>query len=146
MASSPSPSEARTASFAGSHGDLSSANNPADSVTPKFETARCEFNAAQLADNGKTEAQRRQETTERTERRESFMIKRDKPQPVLRPSPALARGTDRAVFNANWDKERGEAQRHQSRVARKEAFKSSRTQEFNAARGQGHAQETRSQR
>lgn len=51
------------------------------------------------------EAQRVEEDAERAARRESFMVKRQQPTPVLRPSPSLALGSDSAAFNAQWEEE-----------------------------------------
>jgi hypothetical protein len=41
----------------------------------------------------------------RAARRESFMVKRQQPRPVLRPGPELARGPDGAAFDAQWSEE-----------------------------------------
>ncbi|MEQ9489556.1 MAG: hypothetical protein RIM72_11250 [Alphaproteobacteria bacterium] len=128
-------------SFAHSRADLPGTDALRGKVAPlthNFETQRCEFNARQLADAGKTEAERRTEAQERTTRRESFMVKRQKPQPVLRPSPALALGSDRTAFDAEWDRERVDARHHQSREERKAAFKSLRDPQSRAARGPNH--------
>lgn len=141
MSTKSSSSPARSgASFATSKTDLPGENRLAartESIRPKFETERCEFNARQLADAGKTEAERREDAQGRGVRRESFMVKRQKPQPVLRPSPALARDVDRAAFNASWDHERQAAAVHRSKDKRKDAFKSKRIQQFTAAHDQG---------
>lgn len=68
----------------------------APDVRREFDRNRDPLIAAQLDDLKKTEA----------ERRESFMVKRSRPQPVLRPGPALSRGPDRAAFDAQWQVER----------------------------------------
>lgn len=36
------------------------------------------------------------------EEREAAMVKRDKPKPVLKPSPVMAYGPDKAAFNDAW--------------------------------------------
>ena len=56
-------------------------------------------------------------------RRESFMVQRSRPVPVLRPSPQLALGSDRAAFNARWQRE---AEAANDRAARREAFEKAR--------------------
>ncbi|NKB59159.1 MAG: hypothetical protein GKS00_22760 [Alphaproteobacteria bacterium] len=118
-------------SFARAQSNLSGQDNlqsKAGALRQSFETERCEHNAKQLADAGKTESQRRNENAERQERRDSFMVKRQKPAPVLRPSPALAYGTDKAVFNAQWDAEAQSAKTAESKEERKAAFKKARSE------------------
>jgi hypothetical protein len=70
------------------------ADNPlyerADSVRPAFEASA-------------------NEDAERAARRESFMVKRQQPKPVLRPSSNLAYGPDGAAFDAEWEEERRQA-------------------------------------
>ena len=70
----------------------------------QFDMTRDPLTAAQVADIGKSEVQRRREAQglEATlvERRASFMIARQQPKPVLRPSSSLARGPDATAFNA----------------------------------------------
>jgi len=83
-------------------------------IGPAFEQSRDPSIAAQTADQTKTEAQRRQ----------SFMVKQDRPQPVQRPSPTLALGPDGAAFNARWEKEQSSADR-QTRKAEFMAKRSS---------------------
>lgn len=61
---------------------------------------------------GSIGAQFEQGSPERAERRESFMIKRQQPKPVLRPSPSLAAGVDRQEFERQLEQERREAIRH----------------------------------
>jgi len=80
-----------------------------NSITYAFETNRDIYNARQLRDQGKTEAQRRRDVQSRQSRRESFMVKRQKPQPVLRPSHSLSHETDRATFNNEWANEQKKA-------------------------------------
>lgn len=70
-----------------------------------FDNARDPLIAEQKRDLGKSEAQRRFEQSRRTDSgldRGSDMIRRDRPKPVLKPSPALAMGSDRAAFNRAW--------------------------------------------
>lgn len=66
-----------------------------------FDNARDPLIAAQKRDMGKSEAQRRFELTRRDESG-SRMVQQDRPKPVLKPSPALAMGSDRAAFNRAW--------------------------------------------
>lgn len=87
-------------------------------ASPSFDPVRCPYHARQLADAKLTEAQRR----------DSFMIKRGKPQPVLRPNLVLSLGADRAAFNAAWSREHKEANDH-NREQRKQAFKNARKQD-----------------
>ena len=55
------------------------------------------------------EASSKGEDAERAARRDSFMVKRQEPKPVLRPSPSLALGPDGAAFDAQWNEERRRA-------------------------------------
>lgn len=55
------------------------------------------------------DARRASEEAERAARRESFMVKRQQPVPVLRPSRSLALGPDGAAFDAQWNDERSQA-------------------------------------
>jgi len=58
----------------------------------------------------KSEAQRRRERDAfKAKRRGSEMVKRDRPQPVLKPSPTLANGPDRDRFNGAWADEQNGA-------------------------------------
>lgn len=82
-----------------------------NSITYAFETNRDVYHARQLRDQGKTEAQRRNDAQSKQMRRVSFMVKRQKPQPVLKPSHALAHETDRAAFNNQWASEQKRAKR-----------------------------------
>ncbi len=52
------------------------------------------------------EERRARESAERQAERESFMVKRQQPKPVHRPSPSLALGSDSAAFDAQWNEER----------------------------------------
>lgn len=69
-----------------------------------FDNARDPLIAAQKRDLGKSEAQRRFELSRRQDSG-SDMIRRDQAKPVLKPSPALAMGPDRAAFNRAWSSE-----------------------------------------
>lgn len=68
------------------------------------------------------------------EARRSEMVAKDRPQPAPRPSPGFAQEVDRAAFDAAWDRERRDAQAHQERAARREAFKAMRRAEEEKAR------------
>lgn len=99
-----------------------SALDQARTSAPSFEPARDPLRALALADLGMTEAQRRG----------SDMVRSERPHPVLRPSPVLALGADRAAFNARWDREVENAKRRAEdagRAARREAFKAMRRSE-----------------
>jgi hypothetical protein len=98
-----------TMSFAHSRADLR-ADNP---LYDKTDPARDAFRATHDAS--------------RAERRESFMVKRAHPQPVLRPSPALSYGSDRQAFDAAWSAEYRDAD--PDRQARRAAFKALRRDE-----------------
>jgi|GEM_PF-666959 len=85
------------------------------------------------------EARRVREENEGAARRESFMVQRQQPRPVLRPSPRLAFGPDGAAFDVQWEAERRQAARQARRVeqhfsegseraARREAFMAERQQ------------------
>lgn len=76
------------------------------SAKQAFEANRCPWRAKQMNDDGLSEAERR----ERAARRESFMVKRSKPKPELKPSRALAYGPDRAAFDQAWRDEYRDAQ------------------------------------
>lgn len=84
-----------------------------------FDNARDPLIAAQKRDLGKSEAQRRFELTRRQDSG-SDMIRRDQAKPVLKPSPALAMGPDRAAFNRAWSSEDRSA-RKKNRNAESEA-------------------------
>lgn len=75
-----------------------------------FDNARDPLIAAQKRDLGKTEAQRRFELSRRSDEG-SGMIRREQPRPVLKPSPALSMGPDRAAFNRAWSDEHHEARK-----------------------------------
>jgi hypothetical protein len=73
-----------------------------------FDNARDPLIAEQKRDLGKSEAQRRFEQSRRADSGldlGSDMIRRDQPKPVLKPSPALSMGPDRAAFNRAWSDE-----------------------------------------
>ena len=81
-------------------------------LTRSFETERCPFNARQLADQDKSEAERRRELDAfKAKRRGSPMVKKQRPHPVLKPSPALAAGPDRAAHNDQIGREHRQARR-----------------------------------
>jgi len=84
----------------------------AASITSNFEMNRDKYRARQLQDQGTTEAQRRREAEDRNTRRHSLMVKRQAARPVLRPSPTLSRGSDRAAFNSQWSQEQARARRN----------------------------------
>jgi hypothetical protein len=66
-----------------------------------FDNARDPLIAEQKRDLEKSEAQRRFEQSRRTDSG-SDMIRRDQPKPVLKPSPSLSMGPDRAAFSRAW--------------------------------------------
>ena len=78
-----------------------------DTASPAFR------NEGRQGDDTGSEGQSREA------RRESFMVRRSQPVPVLRPSPQLSLGVDRAVFNARWQQESEAAN---DRAARRAAF------------------------
>lgn len=71
--------------------------------------------AQQQADMQKSEAERRRDMQEQLERREAFMVKRQKPSPVLKPSHVMSHGVDRAIFNNEWQRECWKAKRRSER-------------------------------
>jgi hypothetical protein len=82
-------------------------------VRRDFEPASDELKAKALADRHLTEARRR----------ESFMVKRSKPEPTLKPTRALSLGPDRAAFQERWTREQSAAApQSQTREERKAAF------------------------
>lgn len=62
--------------------------------------------AANAPDAGASSAKAQQEEQAREERREAFMVQRDRPELVARPSPSIAAGVDRASFDHRWEQER----------------------------------------
>jgi hypothetical protein len=87
-------------------------------VRGDFEPASDELKAKALADQNLSEAQRR----------ESFMVKRSKPEPTLKPTRALSLGPDRASFQERWAQEqRAAAPQAQTREERKAAFMKARS-------------------
>jgi len=105
----------------GSFARLHGANLPGEptkldrtpSVRLAFDPASDELRAKERAAQSQTEAQRR----------ESFMVKRSKPEPTLRPTRALSLGPDRAAFQERWTQEhRAAAPQPQTREERKAAF------------------------
>lgn len=73
-------------------------------LRPVFEANRCPWRAKQREDADMSEAERREHNA-RNARRESFMVKRSKPKPELKPSDSLSYGPDRAAFNQAWREE-----------------------------------------
>ena len=109
-----------------------------DPARRAFEQERCAFNAAQLADRRKSEAERRNELLKKALVKDrigegSRMVKKDKPHPELRPGPGLAHSVDRAVHFARLDHERTEAKRSMAIPSRdfgaaaRDAFKAQRS-------------------
>lgn len=92
-------------------GPLPSFYERAPDMRREFEMTRDPLIRAQMEADRLTEAQRR----------ESFMVKRDRPRPVLRPGPSLSLGPDRAAFDAAWESERKGAN-DQPKGTRRAAF------------------------
>jgi len=67
----------------------------APKARPAFEYNRDPYVAKQMADQGKSEA----------ERRGSFMVKRQSNTNIMRPPLNMAMGPDRAAFNRQWHDE-----------------------------------------
>ena len=89
-------------------------------ITPAFEHERDIFHAHQLRDAGKTESERRAAfKAKRRDQSGSAMIRQQQPRPVLKPSPRLAHGADRAAHFERLAADRYEAER-QSRIAKLE--------------------------
>ncbi len=116
-------------------------------LRPKFERERCPYNAMQMDDLKKTEAQRRFEAMrkeqmvpqDQAKTRGSRMVEQDRPAPQLKPRPALAASVDRSAFVQKEAAERSAASEHQraishSSAAHRETVKaqSIRTQSFEA--------------
>lgn len=81
-------------------------------MTLGFEKNRCLLHAKQLRDTDKSESERRRELEAfKTKRRGSQMVKKDRPQPVAKPSPQMAYGPDSSAFSATWDNEHRNARR-----------------------------------
>lgn len=83
---------ARTTSFA-KHAD------PAPQQFKSAPKVRTQFIAASARDD---HALDRQTLNDRAKAQGSEMVAKDKPQPVLKPGPALAHGVDKASFEARW--------------------------------------------
>lgn len=81
----------------------------APTVQIKFDLNRDPLIARQMADRGKSEFERRNETLNKETRRESFMVKRQQARPVMRPPLHMSLGPDRASFNTRWAQERRDA-------------------------------------
>ncbi|MEM7651524.1 MAG: hypothetical protein AAF204_05530 [Pseudomonadota bacterium] len=67
-------------------------------LTPNFEKERCPLHAAALAEESMSEAERRQAAMARDARRESFMIKRQRPHHHMQPPRHLSYGPDAQSF------------------------------------------------
>lgn len=72
--------------------------NAAPYVRIEFEVSSNPYLRLQMADLHKTEAQRREEATERG----SSMVTKDKADPVFRPPQEFSEDVDRANFNSRW--------------------------------------------
>jgi len=91
-------------------------DNPLQYKAPRlsisFAMERCPLHAKQFADPHLSEAQRRRDLEAfKQMRRGSQMVQLDRPRMVHKPSPALAHGPDREVFNQQWKQEDGSARR-----------------------------------
>ena len=53
----------------------------------------------------------RQQANDQAEGRGSQMVKDDRPQPELKPSPEMARGQDRESFDSKWSSEQDAARK-----------------------------------
>jgi hypothetical protein len=80
-------------------------------VHTPFDHARCPYVSRQLNDQGKSEAQRREESG-----RGSLMVKLHRPFPELRPK--YEEGPIRSTFNQAWFREQRAAQREYMRTQR----------------------------
>jgi hypothetical protein len=87
-------------------------------VGMSFQRNRDPMIAAQIDAGKRTEAQRRH----------SYMVKRQRPAPVLKPSPQFARSPDRNAFNAAMSLERLQASKLNKKAAREQSRKSARAQ------------------
>lgn len=103
------PPKQSRGSFAHERADLREAN-------PLYEragSARADFDASNDADD-----------PARAARRASFMVMRQRAQPVLRPSPALALGADSVAFDAQWNAERHDARAFQDSLNQQKGIRS----------------------
>ncbi len=125
----PVPDQARTGTsyaWANRH-DLPGAPSQLGAVGP----ARTGFDRGEGQTGGESSAAQSFDAA-REARRQSFMVERSRPVPVLRPGPQLSLGADRAAFNDRWAREaeeaRGHAAKHNNdRDARLAAFMAERT-------------------
>lgn len=83
-------------------------------VRNEFDNNRDPLIAIQLAELNMSEAQRRRATARADSNKPQAqqppaMIRRDKPQPTLKPSPKLAHGPNAANFNKRWSEEQQQA-------------------------------------
>ncbi len=84
----------------------------AKSITPAFESERDTFHTKQLRDLSTTESERRAAfKAQRRDQGGSAMIREQQPRPVLKPSPRLAHGADRAAHYDRLTADRREADR-----------------------------------
>lgn len=131
----PVPEQARTGTsyaWANRH-DLPGAPSQLDAVAP----AKAGFDRGEENASGETAAAQSSDAA-REARRQSFMVERSRPVPVLRPGPQLSLGADRAAFNDRWAREAEEARDHAARQnndrdARLAAFMAERTAQSQSA-------------
>lgn len=75
----------------------------------------------------------RQIEPEKAAGRASEMVKKERPQPALKPSPMLSHGPDAAAFNKNWEDEARAARREAFKAQRREQAAKTRRRSFNRA-------------
>ena len=83
----------------------------AGSARDAFQLSRCDMIAAQLEPSKSTAGSGRG----------SKMVGRQRPNPVLKPSPALSMGADAAAFNSQWEREHRAAFKAMRRASAKAA-------------------------
>lgn len=91
-------------------------------VHTPFDHARCPYISRQLKDQGKSEAQRREESG-----RGSLMVKLHRPFPELRPK--YEEGPIRSAFNQAWFREQRAAQLQRLKAQRQAAQRKNRLSE-----------------
>lgn len=138
---SPAPTPIPAMSYATEHQSDLPGNQPqalqeAPKINTAFDHSRDPSLAVQQADLQRTEAERRQISVTREQRRDSFMVSRTRPMPEFRPGPHMTYGPDRSAFNQRWDNERQAANQHvaeqqaqQSRDDRRAAFMKARQEQ-----------------
>lgn len=100
-------------------------------LAPGFERQADPQKASRRADLTRTEfdrrtdiaalaRQKRQSDAQTQTGRQSQMVREDHPRPMLKPSPALAHGPDRAAFNQRWKQEERAALIAEARVQQQE--------------------------